>query len=244
MLQKPHPNQPPAIDIHSAAQVNRLDAQQLIQLAHTTFGDKLYALSSFGVDSAVMLRLIQKAGLNIPIITIDTGFWFDDTHQFKKWLAKEFGLKLLVYGPDQKTINNIKKTKLWESDVKEYNRLVKLEPLSRAVKELGVQALLSGIHHDQTSARAEKPRVETGQDGELRVYPILDWTQHDVDKFMADEQLLKHPLFYEGYASVGDWTTTKKGANRQESRAGLGEQTECGLHWDEKTGKLVSSSAK
>ncbi len=69
-----------------------MEAPERIQWASETFQEGLFALTSFGVDSALLLRLIQKGGVEVPVITIDTGLWLPETHTFKDELTERFGL--------------------------------------------------------------------------------------------------------------------------------------------------------
>ncbi len=224
------------ISKHSPMEINRLndevsdfDSEQLIKWAYKKFGNKLYALSSFGVDSAVMFELINKTGLNIPILTVDTGFLFNETYIYMGFLTQKYNLDVYVYGPDPDQIKKIEKTKLWEKDMKEYSQLTKLTPLSNAIKDLKVEALLSGVRHDQTQTRAKLKPIDVGSDGEFRIHPILNWDKNKINKFIKKEKLPRHPLFDKGYESVGDKTITKPGKGRA-GRKALGAEQECGIH--------------
>lgn len=220
------------------AETKDLSTAEVIQWAKKTFNNNLYALSSFGVDSAIMFEVVKQAGAKIPIITIDTGFLFEETHAFKEEMARKYDLEVITCRPSDDTIEYVKKEELWKSYPELYHELVKLEPLRDAIEEQNIKALLSGIRSDQTKIRADKHTVHRGSDGELRIHPLLNWSQEDIDTFIKENNLPRHPLYSKGYASVGDWTTTKKGATRSESRRMMSEKMECGLHVDE-NGKLV-----
>lgn len=204
-------------------------AETIIKKSYEIFGSKLYSLSSFGADSAIMFRLLEKAGLEIPILTIDTGFWFEETYFFMDEMVDRHNLKVHVYGPSKEEVGNIKKEKLWEKNVDKYHQVTKLRPLSKAIEELGVEGLMSGVRRSQTKNRAKLKTISEGSDGEIRIHPILSWSEKDVDDFFQSERLLKHPLYWQGYGSIGDYTTTKPGTGR-EGRSGLGVCLECGIH--------------
>lgn len=210
--------------------VKNMSAIELIQWSKREFGDDLYAMSSFGVDSCMMLELVKQADIKIPVIMIDTGFLFSKTHAFKDQMKRKYDLDIETCYPSQQSIDYIKEVRLWETHTGLYYDIVKLEPLSRIIQEKGVRALLSGIRGDQTKNRATKERISRGNDGELRIHPVINWTQGEVDAFFEKYKLPRHPMFYEGYASVGDWTTTTKGSTRDESRKLMNEKMECGIH--------------
>jgi phosphoadenosine phosphosulfate reductase len=205
------------------------DAERLIKWSYEKFGSKLYALSSFGVDSAVMFKLIEKTGLKIPILTIDTGFWFNETYVYMGYLTQKYGLDVYVYSPNPEQIEEINKTRLWEKDVKKYHQITKLQPLEKAVGDLGVEALLSGVRSDQTKTRAGLNKIDVGSYGELRIHPTLNWNKNKVEKFIKAEKITRHPLYEKGYESVGDKTTTQPGKGRS-GRKALGAEQECGIH--------------
>jgi phosphoadenosine phosphosulfate reductase len=206
-----------------------LSAQERIKWAKDKFQGGLYMLLSFGADSAVTPRLVEQAGEHVPGLTIDTGFRFDETHDFQEHLAGRFGLDdLHIYGPDEHAVRDILDTRLWETDIDAYHEITKLEPMGRAKKELGATAVLSGVRAHQTDNRANLGYISESSGGEFRIHPIIDWTEEQVARFIEDEDLPRHPLYYQGYGSIGDWTITRPGKGR--SGRGLGQGSECGLH--------------
>ncbi len=99
--------------------------------------------------------------------------------------------------------------------------------MSPKVGELGVAGLLSGVRAGQTANRAALHQTEPGKDGETRIHPLLGWSEEQAAHYFKEHGLLRHPLYYQGYGSVGDWTTTLPGQGR-EGRELPG--SECGLH--------------
>lgn len=220
---------PIAADIERLnSRLSVLSAEEIIRWAHRSFAGGLYGASSFGADSALLLSAIKSSGANVPIVTIDTGFWFPETHEFMDELIGEYGLDVHVFKPADKDIRRIDRTFLWTDDIQAYNRITKLEPMSRAVEELGIRALLSGARRYQTVNRSSLRHLEVGNDGEIRIYPFIDWTKQDVEQRFEREGLPRHPLYELGYESIGDWTVTRPGRERNGRR--LGVKSECGLH--------------
>lgn len=209
------------------------------QWAATEFGEGLYALTSFGNESALLPDILEKAGIEVGFITIDTGFWFPETYDFKEQLTGRYGLDLHVYGPAEVDIEAIKQARLWEEDLDAYHEITKHEPLRRAIRELGVTALLSGVRAGQTSNRATLQHTEPGTGGETRIHPLLDWTEDRAERYFELRNLPRHPLYYQGYGSVGDWTTTRPGIGREGREL---PNQECGLHVAA-GGRLVRAAA-
>lgn len=202
---------------------------EIIRQSHADFGDGLYALSSFGVESALLPTLIQKSGVEVPIITIDTGFWFDETHAHKQQLEKQLGFTAISYRPDDVTLHNIFANRLWQKDLKAYRQHTKLAPLSEAIGELGVDALLTGIKAYQNENRAQLSKYGfVGRDEEWRIHPTIEWTEQAVQEYFAAEDLPYHPLYHQGYESIDDWPLTQPGKGREGRQ--LDTKSECGLH--------------
>ncbi len=210
-------------------------ATERIRWAYQTYGDQLVLSTSFGVQSAVMLHLVTTQIHDIPVIFVDTGYLFPATYKFAAELSERLKLNLKTYIPQQTAAQQeALYGKLWEKDLEgleRYNRINKVEPMNRAVKELGASAWLSGLRRTQSSSRGERGVVEA-QNKVTKIYPIIDWNDRDIYTYMTENNLPYHPLWDQGYVSVGDWHSTKKlgeGMSEEETRFG-GLKRECGLH--------------
>lgn len=191
-----------------------MPASDRVRWAADAYGDGLYVLSSAGVDSAVMLHQIAQAGVTIPVIHINTGFLPPETIAFRDELQKRYGFRLHEYGPTKQQIADIELLRLWEGDMELYSKLTKLDPLARAIEELGVTALLVGIRGDQTANRANLGLLEYGRSKEVRIHPLIDWNKVRIERYIKQYNLPRNPLYYKGYESVGDQHLTKPGNDR------------------------------
>ena len=212
-------------DVTPSGNAEYSDALQRIELAFQTYGNGLFTLTSAGVDSALLIDLVSRSGHSIDLLHINTGFLTPETIPFRDSLVEKYGLRLHEFGPSEEEVRTMSEMQLWQTDPEEYSRVTKLEPLTRAIQTLGVTALLSGIRRDQTSNRAEIGVIDTGNDGETRIHPVIDWDQAAIDDYFSVNGLPRHPLYEQGYGSVGDAHTTFKGKNR-EGRV----IDECGIH--------------
>ena len=217
------------IDLEIAAATER------VRWAYETYGDKLVLTTSFGVQSAVMLHLVTTQIPEIPVIFVDTGYLFPATYSFAAELTERLNLNLKTYIPKQTAAQQeALYGKLWEEGIdglNRYNHINKVEPMNRAVKELGAEAWLSGLRRTQSSSRSERKVVET-QNKMTKIYPIIDWNDRDIYEYLTENNLPYHPLWDQGYVSVGDWHSTKKlgeGMTEEDTRFG-GLKRECGLH--------------
>lgn len=210
-------------------------ATDRIRCAYESYGDRLVLSTSFGIQSAVMLHLATTLVPKIPVIFVDTGYLFPATYTFAEELTERLKLNLKTYVPKQTAAQQeALYGKLWEKDVEgleRYNRINKVEPMNRAITELGAEAWLSGLRWSQSSTRKERPFFER-QNKVLKIYPILDWSDRDIYHYLIENDLPYHPLWDQGYVSVGDWHSTKKlgeGMTEEDTRFG-GIKRECGLH--------------
>ena len=215
-----------------------LDAQGVVEWAAYTFGDGLVMSTSFGIQSAVMLHLATRVVPDIPVVWVDTGYLPPETYRFAEELREQLSLNLHVaQSPLSPARMEALHGKLWEGDraaLDRYDRIRKVEPMQRALDGLGATAWISGIRADQTAHRGGLPRVGV-QNGRAKVSPILGWTSRDVHAYLKEHDLPYHPLFDAGYATVGDWHSsrpvTADDTDERDTRFG-GAKQECGLHLD------------
>ncbi|MCU0793546.1 MAG: phosphoadenylyl-sulfate reductase [Opitutaceae bacterium] len=219
----------------TAPDLSTASAEERIQWAVEEFGDSLILSTSFGIQASVMLHLASKIAPRIPVVFIDTGYHFPETYRFAEDLTKRLSLNLKVYNPRltaarQEALHG----KRWEQGLdglKAYNFDNKVEPMDRAVRELGARAWLAGLRRTQASTR-EALEVVQVQNKITKVHPIIDWDNRAVYRYLTANDLPYHPLWDQGYVSVGDWHSSaplKPGQSEEETRFG-GLKRECGLH--------------
>ena len=215
--------------------LEKASTEDRIRWAVDKFGDGLVMTTSFGVQAAVMLHLVTRIVPKIPVIFIDTGYLFPETYRFAKELTEKLELNIKKYVPamtaaEQEALHG----KQWEQGVdglKRYNLINKVEPMDRAVRELGATAWLAGLRRSQGSTR-ETLKVVQQQNKITKVHPILDWDNRKIYRYLTEHGLSYHPLWDQGYVSVGDWHSTTKlldGMKEEDTRFG-GLKRECGLH--------------
>lgn len=207
-------------------------AGERIKWLYETYGDRVVASTSFGLQAAVMLKLISENAPKIPIIFVDTGYLFKETYDYIAQLTEELDVDIRHYVPKLTSAwQEARWPKLWETNPQEYGKINKVEPMNRALQEIGGDIWLSGLRRSQSSTRAERPLAEQ-QGKTLKVYPILDWADAQVFSFFCNQKLPKHPLEKQGYVTMGDWHSTRKpeeGEDAESTRYG-GQKYECGLH--------------
>lgn len=219
-----------------SGELENLRAGQRLELLYERLGTRLVASTSFGLQAAVMLKLLHDHAPNVPVVSIDTGFLFPETYRYAEELMTKFPLDYRIYQPTvsaarmQAVYGN-----LWEQDKdgsEKYGILTKIEPMNRALKEIGGDVWISGLRRAHSETRQDRPFAEQ-QKKTLKVYPILDWADAQVDLYFHQNKLPRHPLADQGYTTMGDWHSTQPALDGDsESSRFNGEKYECGLHLD------------
>ncbi len=217
------------------AELASASAQDVVRWAQRAFAHGLVMTTSFGAQAAVMLHLVTRLIPDIPVIWIDTGFNFPETYRFAEELTQRLKLNLKVYQSEVSPARMVAlHGELWEKGeegLDAYDKMRKVEPRDRAFRDLNVRAWLTGPRREQTEHRKNLRKVEPGGPF-FRVHPILEWTTKDVHEYLKAHGLPYHPLYDQGYKSIGDWHSTTPIGVDQHERAGRfkGLKQECGLH--------------
>ncbi|MCB1765239.1 MAG: phosphoadenylyl-sulfate reductase [Candidatus Competibacteraceae bacterium] len=212
-----------------------LPAEERVAWALENFPNRIVMTSSFGAQSAVCLHLVTQQQSNIPVLLVDTGYLFPETYQFIDKLAERLSLNLRIYRSQYSPAwQEARYGKLWEQGLEgidRYNQLNKVEPMQRALHELGVKAWISGLRRQQAKSRQHLD-VLLWRNSRCKVHPIIDWTDRDIYRYLSKHGLPYHPLWEQGYVSIGDVHTTRRlvdGMSPEETRF-FGLKRECGLH--------------
>jgi phosphoadenosine phosphosulfate reductase len=221
--------------------LEKSSAEARVKWAVEQFGDGLVLTTSFGIQAAVMLHLVTRIAPRIPVVFIDTGYLFPETYRFAQQLTEKLNLNLKTYVPAQTAAQQeALHGKQWEQGLdglKRYNHINKVEPMDRALRELNATAWLAGLRRSQASTREALPVVQR-QNKITKVHPIIDWDARQIHRYLTEHGLPYHPMWDEGYVSMGDWHSTAKlepGMSEEDTRFG-GLKRECGLH--ENTGRV------
>jgi phosphoadenosine phosphosulfate reductase len=212
-----------------------MTAQQRVAWGLEQFQDRIVLASSFGAQSALMLHMVTQEWPEIPVVLVDTGYLFPETYQFIDQLTERLKLNLQVYrNPISPAWQEARYGRLWEQGlegIEFYNQINKIEPMRRALDELSADAWFAGLRRQQARSRQDT-NVFTVQNDRYKIHPVIDWTDKDIFYYLKQYDLPYHPLWHEGYVSIGDWHTTKRldEVDNEEETRFHGLKRECGLH--------------
>ncbi len=227
---------------HTLAETNQTLAKKTalerVAFALAEWQPNILLSSSFGAQSAVLLHMVTQAWPEIPVVLLDTQYLFPETYRFIDELTERLHLNLKVYSNAQnREWQEARYGKLWEGGVEgitQFNQMNKVEPMARALADLDAKAWITGVRRGQSSTRKSLQTLAL-QDGIVKVHPIYDWSNKDVHQYLTANDLPYHPLWYEGYVSIGDVQTSRPltaDLTEEETRF-FGLKRECGLHISE-----------
>ncbi|WP_233287178.1 phosphoadenylyl-sulfate reductase [Bradyrhizobium oropedii] len=194
--------------------------------------DRLALVSSFGTESAALLKVMADVDPAIPVVFLDTGWLFEETLAYRDTLIKTLGLTdVRSIKPDEQALSRRDPDReLWFTDPDACCRIRKVEPLARALKPFA--GWINGRKRFQGNARADIPVVE--HDGiRLKFNPFAHVSREEIEAIYALGKLPPHPLVASGYQSVGCMPCSSRAASGEDARDGRWRgrtKTECGIH--------------
>ena len=178
-------------------------------------------LYSIGKDSGVMLHLARKAFFPgvppFPLLHVDTRWKFQEMYQFRDWIAKESGMRLLIHTNPEAVEKNINP---FDHGSELHTRITKTEGLKQALDEHRFDVVFGGARRDEEKSRAKErifsfrsanhrwdpknqrpelwslynTRKNPGES--IRVFPLSNWTELDIWQYIYQENIPVVPLYF------------------------------------------------
>ncbi len=178
-------------------------------------------LYSIGKDSTVLLHLARKAfwpqKAPFPLLHIDTGWKPRDMIAFRDRIVKELGLDLIVHMNAKGLADNVNPI---DHAPSLYTDVMKTQGLKQALDAHGFDGAIGGARRDEEASRAKErvfsfrapghrwdPRQQRPEmwrllNGRLgtgetaRIFPLSNWTERDVWRYILRERLDVVPLYF------------------------------------------------
>ncbi len=209
------------------------DTRDLLAAAiGSVFAGRVAAVSSFGVESVVLLHLIAQVDRATPVIFLETGQLFAQTLQYRAQVTELLELtNVRIERPDTAALAAADpQNDLWQREPDRCCHLRKVLPLARALE--GFDAWISGRKRFQGQARGAVPLAEA--DGaRVKVNPLAWWDHQQIDAYFAAQDLPRHPLEAFGFLSIGCHPCTEPvapGGDARDGRWAGNGKVECGIH--------------
>jgi phosphoadenosine phosphosulfate reductase len=227
-----------------AAAADRLEArpaEELVAWALGEFGDRFAIVTSFQIEGMVVLDLARRLDPAVRVLSLDTGRLPEETYELIETVRARFGLRVELVAPDPAAVAAMTAEhgpNLFRRDPA-LRRLCcqvrKVDPLGRALA--GLDAWSTGLRRESGPARAGTVKVEPdlAHGGIVKLNPLADWTREQVWSYVHANQVPVHPLYEQGYTSIGCAPCTRAVLPGEDERGGrwwweAGPDKECGLH--------------
>lgn len=215
---------------------DEMDAEGVLrQAVEELLPGDIALVSSFGADSAVLLHLISKVDPSLPVYFLETGKHFPETLAYVEMLKSQLGLtNVISLHPDVADIKRFDPDgTLWETDPDSCCHIRKTDPLEKVVSAYG--GWVTGRKRFQTKERGVLPHFELTSDDRIKVNPLAYFSNDDIEAYKSRHNLPDHPLYKDGYKSIGCAPCTSAVAEGEDPRAGRWRglnKKECGIHFD------------
>lgn len=200
----------------------------------TNYHLKGYTISttSCGLTSVVLIDLVAKSELDIPIVFIDTNFHFPETIDYFQTLRNRYEQLNFIHLKQEASVQCFEakfgrdQSKINPDFCCNHN---KVKPLDEFIKKCNISLWISAVRKSQNDYRMGLSHLERINQRLRKLHPLLLWHEKAVDSYLQINSLPLHPLWNEGYGSIGCLPCTQKGLCR-EGRWSEIAKTECGLH--------------
>ncbi len=207
-------------------------AERIIEWAAETFGERFCVTSSFA--DAVLAHVASRVVPGVDVVFLDTGLHFPETLRVRDQVTKTIPVTVKSVRP-QLTVGQQDGEygpRLFNRDPDACCAIRKVKPLEEALAEYDAWA--AGLRRDESPTRAKTPVVHWEYArSKVKVNPLANWSQSDVDSYVARYNVPVNKLLDQGYGSVGCWPCTRRTLPGEDVRAGrwaMFDKTECGLH--------------
>jgi phosphoadenosine phosphosulfate reductase len=208
--------------------------QDILRWTWTNFHPEVILTCSFQHDGVVLAHMLQSIAPEVRVVFINTGFHFPETLAYRDDIVRRLGLQHFVELHPIMPREEFARTHgldLYARDPDLCCQINKVEPLRRYLP--GLRAWVNGRRRDQAATRHDIHVVEVLQGGLHKVNPLAGWTSRDTFYYMEQHGIPTHPLFEQGYASIGCAPCTRPvlaGADERSGRWAGQSKTECGIH--------------
>lgn len=225
-----------------AAELDGATALDVLRWTDETFGGARgprsratcdYVVAS-SMQDALLVELAAQVRPGVPVVFLDTGYHFTETIGTRDAVESVYDIQLINATPEYTVAEQdaLLGSDLFARDPNACCRLRKVAPLRKALH--GYSAWVTGLRRVDAPTRANAPVVGFDEAFKLvKVSPLVDWTDQDVENYIAEHGVLVNPLIYDGYPSIGCAPCTVRPAEGADPRSGRWQgtaKTECGLH--------------
>jgi len=224
--------------------VNQFDSQtaeDVLRWALGKFHPKIALSNSLQTEDMVVLDIACRIEPKVRVFTLDTGRLHQETYDMMDRVRDHYGVRLEVLFPDAAEVQTMVESKglnLFYESVENRHECCgvrKVKPLQKMLT--GLDAWVTGLRRDQWASRTniQKIEIDTANGDIIKVNPIADWSQGQLDEYVKAHNVPQHALYSKGFTSIGCLPCTRATRPGENPRAGRWwweqeGQKECGLH--------------
>ena len=196
---------------------------EILRWTFERFGDDVAMACSF--EDVALFHMIHQLRPSTEVVFLDTEGHFAETLEFAGRIEREWSLNMTRTTPGPEAAQ-------WPCGTERCCELRKVEPLGRALADS--TAWITSVKRVDAPTRATMKIVSWDEKfGLVKVNPLATWTDDDVAYYLTSNALPEHPLWAQGYASIGCAAMTEKPLVPGDRRSGRwvgADKEECGLH--------------
>ncbi len=237
---------PAAKTQHTREELEQMAPEALLEWAFAEYGARAGIVTSFQKTGCVMIDMAHHVAPEMRVLTIDTQRLHPETYALAEALEERYGIAIERFCPEPEQVGKMVKQHgeflFFDTKAKQEHccSVRKIEPNQRALATLDVW--FTGLRRDQSEWREAVPRVsrikQAGHDL-LKISALADWSEEQVDAYLAEHDVPSNALYEEGYTSIGCIICTTPTLPGEDKRAGRwrwfnqyeeGGKKECGIH--------------
>ena len=214
------------------AELAEATANEALAWTAETFGDSWIVASN--MQDAVLIDLAVRVKPDVDVLFLETGYHFAETIGTRDAVEATLPVNVVNVTPEQSVAEQ---DEAYGKDLYKTNpdlccALRKVTPLKNTLENYDAWA--TGLRRAETHDRIIAPVVGwDARKGKVKVSPLARWSDEQVERYIADNNVLVNPLVYDGYPSIGCWPCTRRVAPGDDPRSGRWagtNKTECGIH--------------
>lgn len=222
-----------------AASLDELAAEELLEWAFSTYGDRFAVVTSFQSEGMVLVDMAARLRPGVRVVTVDTGRLPAETFDLMAEVKRRYPIRLESVLPDPAEVESMVGRfgpNLFYDSVAHRRaccEIRKVRPLDRKLASIDAYAV--GLRREQNKTRAMLPKVAVS-DGKQKLSPLIDWSKAEVAEYIRVHDVPVHPLYERSYTSIGCGPCTRATQPGEGERSGRwwweeGGSSECGLHF-------------
>lgn len=214
-------------------------AEEIVEWSVREYSRDLAVCTSFQKTGAVILDMAVKADADVRVFTLDTGRLPDETYEMIEMIRARYGVRVETVSPETDELEAMVTRhgpNLFRESVPLRMlccKIRKVRPLGRKLK--GFRAFMVGLRRGQNPARATMPQVDSTS-APVKISPLIDWSKREIEDYIVRHDVPVHPLYAQGYTSIGCGPCTRAPFPGEDERAGRwwwesDAEKECGIHF-------------